>query len=111
VEVEERLNAESVACKGQTSLTFIEDRDGEHARQPRHKRGGIILIEMEGRLAIGASRQLMSTSESVPLQLAEIIDLAVITKPAPAGLIQDRLVPAGQVDDRESPMTEEGLAV
>ena len=45
----------------------------------------------------------MAAALELPLQLAVVVDLAVLDDHSRAVLARDRLVPVGEVDDREPP--------
>ena len=62
----------------------------------------MLLVEVQQRLAVRAGGEAMPLPDELCAQLAVVVDLAVGDQPDRSVLVRQRLVPTGEVDDRQS---------
>ena len=111
VAVVERLDPVAVAREDEAAARRVPDRDGEHPAQPLGEAGAVLLVEMDERLGVGVGAEGVAGARELVAQLGVVVDLAVLDDDDGAVLVRDRLVAAGEVDDREAPRAERDLAV
>ncbi len=71
----------------------------------------MLLVEVQQGLAIRAGAQVVALRSQVARELAVVVDLAVGDQPQRAVLVRQRLVPAGEIDDRQPPHPDRQRAV
>ncbi len=101
--VVERLDPEAVAGEQQALLALVPDRHREHAAQPLGEALAVLLVEVDEHLGVGGGAEAVAAALELTAQLAVVVDLAVLDDDDAAVLVGDRLIAAGEVDDRESP--------
>jgi hypothetical protein len=99
--VVERLDAEAVAREHQPAPARVPQRDTEHAAQLVHEARPALLVEVHEHLRVAAGREAVAALLEARHQLAVVVDLAVLDDVDGAVLVRDRLVAAGEVDDRQ----------
>ena len=109
--VVERLDPVAVAREHEATARRVPDRDREHPAQPLGEAGAVLLVEMDERLGVGVGAERVPGARELVAQLGVVVDLAVLDDDDAAVLVRDRLVAAGEVDDREAPRAERDLAV
>src|SRR6267154_5714420 len=80
---------------------LIVKRESEHAAQLLNALRPILFIKMNNDFGIGMSEAAMAAGLQLRAQLGKVIDLAVVDNPNGLIFVEDRLVPARQVDDAE----------
>src|SRR5713226_10519012 len=100
---EERLLPDPIARTEETARTNIPNRKREHSPKAVHHLVAILLVEMNENLRIASRREAMAEAQELIPQSQEVIDLAVHDNDDGPVLVENRLVTAGDVDDRESP--------
>ena len=103
VAVVERLDPVAVAREYEPTPPRVPDRDREHPAQPLGEAGPVVLVEMDERLGVAASAQLVPRALQLAAELGVVVDLAVLDDDAGSVLVRDRLVAVLEVDDRETP--------
>ena len=111
VPVVERLDPVAVAREHEAAARGVPDRDREHPAQPLGEAGAVLLVEMDEHLGVGVRAEGVPGALELVAQLGVVVDLAVLDDDDAAVLVRDRLVAAGEVDDREAPRAERDLAV
>ena len=111
VAVVERLDPEAVAREHEPAPLRVPHRDREHAPQPLGEARPVLLVEVDEHLGVGVRRaEAMAGRLELRPQLGVVVDLAVLDDDDPPVLVGDRLVAALEVDDREPPRGQPGLA-
>ena len=100
--VMERLDAEAIARDHEAALPRVPEREGEHAAQPGGAARSELLVEMDDDLGVAVRREAMTTSLEIAPQLLEVVYLPVEDDRDRTVLVGNRLVPAREVDDRET---------
>ena len=103
VAVVERLDPEAVAREHEAPFACVPHRDREHPAQPLPQLRTPLLVAVREHLGVAARVESMSRALELVHQLAVVVDLAVLDDDDRAVLVRDRLVAAGQVDDRKPP--------
>ena len=111
VPVVERLDPVAVAREHEAAARRVPDRDREHPAQPLGEAGAVLLVEVDEHLGVGVRAEGVAGALELVAQLGVVVDLAVLDDDDAAVLVRDRLVAAGEVDDREAPRAERDLAV
>ena len=111
VAVVERLDPVAVAREHEPARPGVPDRDGEHAAQAARELRPVLLVEVHEHLRVGMGAERVPLALELAPQLGVVVDLAVLDDDAGAVLVRDRLVAAGEVDDREPPGGEGDGAV
>ncbi len=109
--VVKRFDAEGIARNDQPLGAAVPERQGKHALELLQERIALLLVEMDDDLGIAARGELVARLLETGPQLAEVVDLAVADDDEIAVLVADRLMAAGDVDDRQPPHAEEQLIV
>ena len=104
--VVERLDAVPVACEHEPPPLGVPERDREHPAQPPGELGPVLLVEMQVHLGVAVRAEGMTPALELAAELGVVVDLAVLDDGARAVLVRDRLIAAGEVDDREPPSRE-----
>jgi hypothetical protein len=104
--VMQRLLPGAVAREQQRPSRLVPQRDAEHAAKAPERVFAPRLVRMHDRL--GVARRVEAVPERLELgaELAIVVDLAVEDDPDRAGLVVDRLPPAGQIDDAQATHAE-----
>ena len=99
----ERLLAGAVAGGDQGPRSTVPDRQREHASQADQEILAPLLVGVHEDFDVGVSRmKAVAVPLELVLQLAEVVDLTVGDDLDVAGLVQDRLLAARQVDDGQA---------
>ena len=111
VAVVERLDPEAVAREHEPAPLRVPHRDREHAPQPLGEARPVLLVEVDEHLGVGVRRaEAVAGRLELRPQLGVVVDLAVLDDDDPPVLVGDRLVAALEVDDRQPPRRQPGLA-
>src|SRR3990170_5162376 len=78
-------------------------REGEHSVQFCREIVSMLFIGMQDRFRIGTCPENMTRRLKIPSQLPEIINFPVKNHPNRPVFVKNRLLSAGQIDDRKSP--------
>ena len=111
VAVIERLDAVAVAGEHEAPPLRVPERNREHAAQAPRELGAVLLVEMQVHLRVAVGAKHVALSLELAAQLGVVVDLPVLDDGARPVLVRDRLVAAGEVDDREAPRGETDGAV
>ncbi len=109
--VVERLDAVAVAREHEPARALVPDRDREHPAQPAREVEAVLLVQVHDRLRVGVRAVRVPVVHELAHELRVVVDLAVLDDDAASVLVEDRLVAAGEVDDRESARRERDGAV
>ena len=107
----ERLDAKPVAREEQRLGRRVPDGEREHAAEQLDTARTVLLIEVQNRLGIALRRECVSAPQQLAPQVAVIVDLAVEDDDLGPIFVENRLAPAGQVDDAEPPHAQSHGAV
>ncbi len=111
VAIDQRLLAHPVAGQDERAAGRVPDRQGEHpAQQAEHPRP-LVLVEVDEDLGVALRAERMPLGLQPTAQRGEVVDLAVEDRPDGAVLVRERLMPAGQVDDRQPAEAQRGVVV
>ena len=99
--VVQRLDPEAVAREHEPPGARVPDGDREHAAQPLPQARPPFLVAVREHLGVAMRAEPVTGAFELVLELAVVVDLAVLDDDDGAVLVRDRLVAAGQVDDRE----------
>ena len=105
--VEERLDAEAVARAEEALLGLVPEREREHAAEPVERFRSPAVVRAEHDLHVRRRAEL--GEPELVAELDVVVDLAVVRDPV-AALVRHRLVAGLEVDDREAPVAEAGVA-
>ena len=112
VAVVQRLDPEAVAREHEPPPLAVPDRDGEHPAQALGEARAVLLVEVDEHLGVRVRRaEHVARALELGAQLGVVVDLAVLDDDDAPVLARDRLVAALEVDDRQPPRGEPGLAV
>ena len=111
VEVVERLDAETIASDQETPALPIPEREAVHAVERVREVIAVLLVGVDDDLGVAASAEAMPGALEPRSELAKVVDLAVADDPDALVLVGDRLMAAGEVDDRQAAHAEQHLAV
>ncbi len=98
----ERLDPEAVARQHEARPLCIPERDGEHASQALEAPLAELLVQMNDHLDVAAGRETVAPPLELGPELDEVVDLSVADADDPSGLVLQRLIACGQVDDRQA---------
>src|SRR5207245_2637195 len=84
--------------------------EGKLAAEVLQAAGAVVLVEVQGDLAVGSRAEAVAPPLQVAAESLEVVELAVDGDPPRAVLAGDRLVAGGQVDDAEPGVPEPGPA-
>jgi hypothetical protein len=104
--VEQRLDAEAVACEHEPARAGVPQRDREHAAQPHERPGALRLVEVPDHLGVAARAEAVPARLELAAQLGVVVDLAVLRHGDGALLRGDRLVAVLEVDDGQAARIE-----
>ena len=111
VAVVERLDPEAVAREHEPAAVGVPHRDREHPAQPLGEARAVLLVEVDEHLGVGVrGAEAVAGRLELRAQLGVVVDLAVLDDDDAAVLVGDRLVAALEVDDRQPPRGQPGLA-
>ncbi len=104
--VVQRLDAEPVAGEEERLAIPIPQREREHAAEPLDAVLAPLLPGMNDHLGVAAGPEAVSKLREFRDQRLIVVDLAVEDDDHAAVLVEQRLLPGGEVDDREPAMAE-----
>ncbi|CRR58565.1 hypothetical protein PAERUG_P45_London_17_VIM_2_12_12_04692 [Pseudomonas aeruginosa] len=110
----QRLDAQAVAHQQQVAVAAIEDGEGEHPGQVLATTLAPLQIGVQDHLGIAAGAELMSGPAQPLAQGIVVVHLAGVDEGdllAGGKAIGHRLHAAAEVDDRQPPVTQQGVAV
>ena len=107
--VAQGLDTNAIAGQHQPLGAGVPQSDGEHPPQSPDEVVPYFFVEVDDRLGIAPRTEAMAAGDQVATQLVMIVDLAVENDLDRAVLIPDRLLPAGDIDDREPAHAERDL--
>jgi hypothetical protein len=102
VPVVERLDPEAVARHDQASLALVPDRDREHAPQILDEGRSALLVQVGHRFGVAAGAEPVSAGLQPGLDLAMVVDLAVLDDVDAPILVRQRLAATLEVDDGQA---------
>ena len=111
VAVVERLDPERVAGEHDRPRAGVVDGDREHAAQALPQPRAPLLVPVHEHLGVAPRGEPVARALELAAQLQVVVDLAVLHDDDGAVLVGDRLVAAGQVDDRKPPCGEPDAAL
>ena len=94
--------AEAVASEEELLLAPIPNREREVAVQMVEAVHTPLVVRVRDDLGVRGGLEAMSELTKLPLELDVVVDLAVLHDPVPAVLVRERLVAAGEIDDRKA---------
>ena len=104
--VVERLLPRAVPPQDQAAVGLVPEREGEHPAQPLHELEAEFLVRVDDGLRVRPGREGMPARLELSRQLEEVVDLAVEDHGDGAGLVVDRLVARGEVDNAQPPVSQ-----
>ena len=112
VAVVQRLDPEAIAREHEPPPLAVPHRDREHPAQALGEARAVLLVEVDEHLGVRVRRaEHVAGRLQLGAQLGVVVDLAVLDDDDAPVLARDRLVAALEVDDRQPPRGEPGLAV
>ena len=99
--VVERLLAGAVARGQQRPRAAVPQRQREHAAKPAEKRLAVLFVGVRQHFDVGARVERVPLLLELAADLGEVVDLAVGDHLDGAVLVGERLLPAGEVHDRQ----------
>ena len=108
---EERSHAEPVAREEELFLLTVPDGEREVAVQALQAVRAPLGVRVRDHLGVGRGREAVAERLELLRQLDVVVDLAVLHHPVAARLVGERLVAAGEVDDREAGVDHPEAAV
>jgi hypothetical protein len=109
--VDERLDPERVAGEDEPAARAVPQREREHPAQPGDEARPALLVQVDDDLRVAARAQPVPAPGQLVAQPPEAVDLAVADRAHVARLVDDGLVAAGGVDEREAPHRQRDRAV
>ena len=106
VTVEHGFLTKPVTSQQQSLSSVVPQSEREHPPQPLHAIVAILFVEMDDDFGVAGRCQLMPAALQFSRQFAVVVDLAIENDLNRAVFIADRLTSAGQVDDRQSTVTQ-----
>src|SRR5213594_3486271 len=103
------FDAEAVPGEDQSIATRVPQRDREHPAQSGDAVRAHLLVEVDDGLRITPRPKAMPAGDQVAPQVMVIVDLPIEDDLNGAILVGDRLLPAGDVDDRQPAHAERHL--
>src|SRR5439155_692242 len=103
------FDAEAVTGEDQSVGTGVPQSDREHPAQSGDAVCAHLLVEMDDGLGITPRPKAMPAGDQVAPQVMVIVDLPIEDDLNGAILVGDRLLPAGDVDDRQPAHAERHL--
>ena len=104
--IDQRLLAQPIAGQDQLPPLGVPDGQGEHAVEMLEEVRPLVLVEVDDHFGVAVRAEAMAGAFQPPAQLAEVVDFAVEDDPDRAVFVRQRLLPAGQVDDRQPAMAQ-----
>ena len=89
----------------------VPEREIEHAVQAPHKRVTFGVVHVQQHFVVRAGLEAVALGLQLGAQLAVVVDLAVARRPERLLDIAQRLVAAGQVDDRQAAHRDAAIGV
>jgi hypothetical protein len=100
------LDAEAIpGCEDAAALQVV-DREGEHAPQPVDDVRSPLLVPVEDDLPVAPGAEPVPRALELGTDVEVVVDLAVEHEGEGSFLVEERLVSALEVDDREAPEAE-----
>jgi hypothetical protein len=103
---EQRLLAHVVLAQQQRAVAGVPDGEGEHAPQVADAVLAVLLVEVQDDFHVGAGAEAVARREQPLAQLGAVVDLAVADQRDVAGLVEDRLGAALEIDDAQAAEAE-----
>ena len=100
--VEQRLDAEAVARENEPAGAAVPQRYREHAAQPLGEAVAVLLEEVHDHLGVAARPEAVAGRLELGAELGVVVDLPVLNDVDAAVLAGHRLMPSGEVDDRQA---------
>src|SRR5207302_1827050 len=101
-----RLHAEPVAGEEQRLAVAVPQRKGEHAAEALHAVFAPLLPGVNDDLGVALRKKHVTRARELGDQLLVVVDLAVEDDDDAAVLVEKRLLPGREIDDREPPVPE-----
>jgi hypothetical protein len=95
-----------VAHEHQPLFRSVVERDREHAVQSARELYALLFPEVDDDLGIGIRRETMTLRLELGAQLEVVVDFAVVEDGDGAVFVEDRLMSAGKIDDRQAAHAE-----
>jgi hypothetical protein len=113
--VEQRLHAHAVAHQEQLFAANVPDREGEHAVQPFDDPVAPLQVSAQHDFGVALALEPVTEPTELVAQLHEVVDLAGVNergdRPPRVVLDLHRLHAAGEVDDRQPPMSQSDMLI
>ena len=105
--VVDRLLAQAVAGEEEPALVPVPDGEGEHPAQPLGKLFAPLFVAVDQDLGVAVALEDVALGDELPLEIEEVVDLAVEGDPDGPVLVGHRLrAGRGEIDDRQAPVPE-----
>ena len=102
----QRLLSEVIARRQQAATLRVPQHEREHAAQVIEQAIAIALVQRDDDFAVAVGQEAVAVALELAAQLAVVVDLAVADQPDRAVGVVQRLLSAGQVDDRQPAVSE-----
>src|SRR5260370_165568 len=99
------LRTASLSAARRLAAQDVPGQKSEHANEVAEEGVAALLIRVQHALGVGVRRHRVAKPDQLRSKLGVVVDLPVEDDPQRAVLIADRLVAAGEVDDRQPPAT------
>ena len=109
--VVQRLDPEAIARQHESSLSAVPESDREHAAQAVDEAWTMLLVEMHQDFRVAPGRESVTARLERLHELLVVVDFPVLDDPDRFVLVADRLVAAGEIDDRQAPRGEADVPV
>src|SRR5437667_1549420 len=100
------LLSQAIPRQHQLATAFVVQGESKHASKLVHAVGAELFIQMDDHLRIGVGVETMAAALQLRAQFREIVNLAVENNPDRPVLVENWLVPSGQIDDAETAHAE-----
>ena len=102
----QRLDAEPVARQEQRFAVAVPQRESEHSAEPLDAILAPLLPRMDDDLGVALGPEDVAEARELGDQLLVVVDLAVVDDDDAAVLVEQRLLPRRQIDDRQPAVAE-----
>jgi len=106
-----RLDPQAVAGDEQTAGFRVPDGEGEHAAQIANSIVTVFFVQVDDGFGIGVGAVAVAARLQAWAQRGVIVDFAVEDDPNCAVFVAERLVPAGDVNNTETPHADRGWPI